>query len=81
MPDTEPYTYEGGWYVQTTSASRLKSYTAYCGKKKEGYEEVDVRALGPAPAKRIVQAVLDEEYEGGMKVAKLIFRPEGFMFL
>ena len=87
MPATEPYEYEDGWYVQTVSERakrRLKSYTAFCAEadapRGDCGEEVDVRAMGPAPAKRIVADVLAKDYMPGMKVRRLVFRPDGFMF-
>ena len=87
MPATEHYAYENGWYVQTVSERakrRLKSYTAFCAEAEASRgdygEEVDVRAMGPAPAKRIVADVLAKDYVPGMKVRRLVFRPEGFLF-
>lgn len=84
----EVYHYEDGWYVQTVpepARRRLKSWTAYCSlpstKRGEYDEEIDVRAMNPAIAKRIVQDALEDGWAPGMKVRRLRFRPEGFMFL
>jgi hypothetical protein len=84
---TEPFNYTDGWYVQSVPEQwqhRLKSWTAYCASADTPRgvydEEIDVRALGPASAKRIVQAVLDRDYQPGTKPRRLVRRPDGFLF-
>lgn len=87
-PTVEEYTKENGWFVQTVPESgrrRLRSWTALCSfsctRRGEYDEEVDVRALSPAAAKRIVADALAQDWEPGLAVRRLVFRPEGAMFL
>lgn len=86
-PVTEKYHEENGWMVQTVPEGlrhRLRGYTAYSSwpgwPRGEYGEEVDVRAMGPAPAKRIAQARIDEICEPGGRIVRLVYRPDGILF-
>lgn len=86
-PPTEPYDRRGDWYVQRVSEHaerRLRSYTAFSAfpdnSPGEYEEDVDVRALGPAPARRIANDVLAKTCEPGLTVRRLVYRPDGFLF-
>ena len=87
-PPTEQYHEENSWQVQDVpdrARGRLKSYTAFSRwpdmPRGEYGEEVDVRALSPAAAKRIAQDYLDRICEPRGKIVRLVFRPDGFMFM
>lgn len=84
---TEPYDYHDGWYEQRLhepARRRLKSFTMFCSmpdSPRGSYdEEIDVRALNPAIARRIAAAVIEDGYEDGLAVRRVVQRVPGFYF-
>ncbi len=81
----KPYPYEDleevrwRWQVKNRGGfRRLNNYliltkTPNCGRG-EYAEELDVRATTPTDAKKIAQAVLDKEYETGLRIARVVWQ-------
>ena len=58
---------------------RSNLYTAFV-KCEDCIEEIDQIAMTRAKAKELIQKTIDEEYDPGCKIVKIVQRQRGWMF-